>query len=110
MRVLKDASATDHFGRKFLATIINKFRVVSKELVPKTAIRLNSLVLLWHPFLNKIVRFRIVPPDQMDLSHRNISVFAPIGMAVFGREENDRVTVTIGGIKKSLRIIKVVNR
>lgn len=89
---------------------MSKIRVVRDELLPKSTIRLNSVVLLWHSILRKTVNFRLVSPDHADLKNRNISVFSPIGMAIMGHSENDRIAVSIGGIGKELKIIKVLNK
>ncbi|MBL7932914.1 MAG: GreA/GreB family elongation factor, partial [Bacteroidia bacterium] len=85
-------------------------KIVRHPKLLKKAVRLNSVVLLWHSVLKKIVKFRIVLPNNADLKTRKLSVFAPISMAILGKQENDLVKVKIGGIEKELRVLKVINR
>lgn len=106
MDVLQSTSEHEAGGLKQL--LCEATPAKEAEVPPKT-VRLNSLVVLWHSFLKKMVRLRIVLPDKADLSHRNISVLAPLSLAILGHRENDCVTVNIGGISKQLKIIKVSN-
>lgn len=108
--VLQQTAGSSPDNNRFFKKIMQKLRVVRDDLLPKSTVRLNSTVLLWHSFLKKTVRFRIVPPESADLKNKNISVFAPIGMAILGHRENDSVKVSIGGIEKELKIIKVINK
>lgn len=105
----KTAMAADP-QNKLLKKIVRSRKIVRVDFLPKKTVKLGSIVLLWHSFLKKAVRFRIVLPDEVDNGIRNISVFAPISVAVFGHQENDHIYVKIGGIKKELRIIKVTNK
>jgi transcription elongation GreA/GreB family factor len=77
-RVLQETISYNNNNRKYLKTLMSKIRVVREELIPKTTVKLNSMVLLWHSFLQKTVSIRIVPPDLADMAYKNISVFAPI--------------------------------
>src|SRR5688572_23725907 len=96
--VLQKTISRDKSNLKFFKKLMAKISVVREELLPKTTVRLNSLVLLWHSFLQKTVSIRIVSPDLADLGNKNISVFAPISMALLGHKENDSIKVSIGGI------------
>ena len=94
----------------FIDHLIKKAQVVPEGEIPVSTVRINSVVHVWHSFLKRIVKLRIVLPDLADLKVRNISVFAPISLALLGRQENEDVTVSIGPVKKKLRIIKVTNQ
>ena len=104
-RVLKETIIRQQYNLTFFKKIMQKIVVVRDELIPKTTVKLNSIVLLWHSLLKKTVKFRIVSPDHVDLSLRNVSVFAPIASAIMGHKEKDLVRVSIGGIEKELKII-----
>jgi transcription elongation GreA/GreB family factor len=93
----------------FLKRVLSQAKRVPAEELPPRTVRINSVVQVWHSLLRKMVKLRIVLPDLADLKVRNISVFAPISLALLGRQENDDVTISIGPLKKKLRIIKVIN-
>lgn len=109
LRVLAELSKENEHARELLEKITKNATVIKKRDKLRRTVGLNSLVLLWHSFLRKVVRIRIVHPKNSDLSRRNISVLSPISLALFGRRENESVRVNIGGISKELKIIKVTN-
>lgn len=109
LRILTELSSRDEKARELLDEITTKAAVVHKRNKLRRTVGLNSLVLLWHPLLRKIVSIRIVHPKQTDLSRRYISVLSPLSLAILGRSENETVRVNIGGISKELKIIKVKN-
>ena len=110
LRALNHAAQTHGCENELIADILKKAEVVDEKSLPEKTVRLNSIVLFWHSLLKKVVKLRIVLPSMADLQRRNISVFSPISMALLGHSENDSVKVTIGGLKKELKIIKVSNK
>jgi transcription elongation GreA/GreB family factor len=94
----------------FVYRFLRKARKVPGNELPPRIVKINSVVHVWHSLLKRIVKLRIVLPDLADLKLRNISVFAPISLALLGRQENEDVTISIGPLKKKLRIIKVTNQ
>jgi len=98
----------NHFH--FFQKIFRKKKVVKNQDMPGHTVRLNSLVLVWHSILKKVVKIRIVLPKEEDMKLKNISVFAPISLALFGRRVNDSIHLRLPGIKKELRIIKVISK
>lgn len=110
LRVIEEVTQQNSSDKKFLSQLLQKKKIVRDEEVSKKTIRLNSLVVLWHSILKKVVKFRIVLPTEADLKQRNLSVFAPISMAIFGSRENDSIRMNIGGMEKELKIIKVISK
>lgn len=94
---------------KFLKQLLKRLKIIKEKDIPKNTIRLNSLVVLWHSLLKKTVKLRIVLPDKEDLSKKQISVLSPISMALMGHKEKDNLTVSVPGMEKKLRILKVIN-
>ncbi len=109
LRAIQNAAQKNKNDSRFFKKLLRKKKVVQDEHVPKHTVRLNSLVVLWHSILRKVVKIRIVLPGEADLKQKNISVFAPISMAIFGSRENDSIHMNIGGLKKELKIIKVIS-
>lgn len=95
--------------KKFLKSLMNKFRKVNEHEISRKTVRLNSVVELWHSVFKKVIKIKIVLPSQENLNTRNISFFSPISMALIGYTENDLITLKSAGINKYLRIIKVTN-
>lgn len=110
LRAMEQVVQQNKNDHKHLNWIRRSLKIVRHPKLLKKAVRLNSVVLIWHSVLKRIIKFRIVLPHNADLKKRNLSVFAPISMAILGKMENDHVKVRIGGIEKELRLIKVINR
>jgi regulator of nucleoside diphosphate kinase len=94
---------------KFLKVLLKRLKIIKEKDISKKTIRLNSLVIFWNAFLKKIVRLRIVSPDKEDIKTRHISVLSPISMAIMGYKEKDNLIVSIPGLEKKLRILRVIN-
>ena len=103
-----------HAGTAFEKDLLEKMRrrsvLTIDSQMPQNTVRLNTVVYLWHSLLRRMVRFRLVLPQFSDLSVRLVSVFAPIGQAVFGRGESESVRMPFGGGHKELRLIRVINQ
>lgn len=94
---------------KFLKVLLKRLKIIKERDIPKNTIRLNSLVVFWNSLLKKIVKLRIVLPDKEDLRTRHVSVLSPISMALMGYKEKDNLTVSVPGVEKKLRILRVIN-
>jgi len=96
--------------RNFLKGLLQKFKRVKEKEMPEKTVRLNSIVEIWHSLLKKIIKIRIVLPYKANLKERQISVFAPISLALIGHKENDMIEMVIPGLKKQMKIIRVINQ
>lgn len=94
---------------KFLKILLKRLKIIKEKDISRKTIRLNSLVVFWNSFLKRIVRLRIVSPDKEDLKARHVSVLSPISMAIMGYKEKDNLIVSIPGVEKKLRILRVIN-
>jgi regulator of nucleoside diphosphate kinase len=94
---------------KFLQVLLKRLKIIKEKDISKKTIRLNSIVVFWNYFLKKIIRLRIVSPGNENLKKRHISVLSPISMALMGYKEKDNLTVSVPGVEKKLRILRVIN-
>jgi len=94
---------------KFIRTFLQKFKRVKEKELPDKTVRLNSVVEVWNSLLKRIIKIRIVLPYKANLKEKQVSVFAPISLALIGYRENDYVEMNIPGLKKKLKIIRVTN-
>ncbi len=108
-RAIKNSAHKSRTDNNLFRKLIRKAKIIYGAGLSANTVQLNSLVILWHSILKKIVSIRIVLPQNADLHQRKISIFAPISMAVFGLRERASVRVQAGGVEKHLKIIKVIN-
>lgn len=64
--------------------------IVSEEDFPKNIVRLNSIVTIQTSFGRKD-GIQLVLPNEGDLSKRKLSIMSPMGSALIGYSEGDRV-------------------
>ncbi|TCL37382.1 regulator of nucleoside diphosphate kinase [Anaerospora hongkongensis] len=82
--------------------------IVESQAIPEDVITMRSQVLLKDLSSNEEMVCTLVYPDEADMLEGKISVLAPIGMAILGYRENDRVEwATPGGIAQ-LQIEKIL--
>jgi transcription elongation factor GreA len=53
------------------------------------------------------VTYKIVGPDESDISSGKISIASPLGKALIGKEVNDEVTVQTPGGAKNYSVLKI---
>lgn len=94
---------------KFLKVLLKRLKIIKEKDISKNTIRLNSLVVFWNSLLKKVVKLRIVLPDKENLKTRHVSVLSPISMALMGYKEKDSLTLSVPGVEKRLRILRVIN-
>ncbi len=82
--------------------------VTTSELIPNTVIRINSVVDIKTSFGRKM-GLRIVEPDEGDMKRNKLSVLSPIGAAILGFSEGDKVEWLCHGTIETLLIEKVIN-
>lgn len=98
-----------HYEVKFLEILLKRLKIIKEKNISKKTIRLNSWVVFWNSFLKKIVRLRIVTPDLEDIQTRQVSVLSPISMALMGYKEKDNLIMSIPGVERKLRVLRVTN-
>ncbi len=94
---------------KQLGNIITNAKVVKDNELKNDVVSINSMVEFKEDSLNKPIRLQIVLPEEVDISKRKISVFAPISIALFGFKENDKFQWELQSGNKNIEILKVVN-
>lgn len=82
--------------------------IVGKSDFPSNVIRLNSTVNLTDD-KGRTIEVKIVMPGDADIKQKRISVFAPVGTALLGFKEGDRVKWLVPAGERTFRIEKVSN-
>jgi len=101
------------FDRKNAASLhdeLKKATVVEKEKLPGDVVRLNSRVIVQEGTRDKLIELILVVPDKANIKERKVSVFAPIGTALIGFREGQKVRWNVPAGSKTFTIMKVDNQ
>lgn len=82
--------------------------IVEPQDIPSTVITMRSQVLLKDLGSGEELICTLVYPDEADMSAGKISVLAPIGMAILGYREDDKVEWAIPGGIALLQVKKIL--
>lgn len=80
-------SAVGNTNIKSLAESLKDAQVIPSEKTPEDLITMNSKVLLKRMDNNQDVEVSVVYHDDADIKSKKVSVFAPMGMAILGKRE-----------------------
>ena len=81
-------------------------RMVERKDMPNDVIRLNSIATIQTPFSVEKT-YQIVTPEKSDIRKNQISVLAPMGLALFGYAEGDEIIWQFPIGERNIKIIKV---
>jgi len=110
---LKTGPHKHSFDRKNaeeLKVELKKAKLVSPDKFPEDVVRLNSKVKIKEDQNDKTMEFILVTPDKADIKERKISVMAPIGIALIGFRQGQRVKWQVPSGKKTFTIMEVSNQ
>jgi regulator of nucleoside diphosphate kinase len=99
----------DRKNAEALKIELKKAKLVSPDKFPADAVRLNSKVKVKEDQNDQILEFILVTPDKADIKERKISVMAPIGTALIGFREGQKVNWQVPSGKKTFTIMEVSN-
>lgn len=102
-------SAFDRRNAEELHTELKKAKLVSKHAFPLDVVRLNSAVQIKTEDKDEIMKLILVTPDKADFKENKISIMAPVGTALIGFRQGQKVNWQVPGGKKTFTIMKVDN-
>src|SRR5438128_746399 len=82
------------FDRKNAAMLqeeLKKAILVDRDELPDDVVRLNSKVIIKEETKDKLMDLVLVLPEKADIKERRVSVFAPIGTALLGFRQGERI-------------------
>ena len=88
---------------------LKRAKLVTPENFPPDVVRLNSRVKIKEESNDKILEFIVVTPEKANVRERRISVMAPIGAALIGFREGQKVKWQVPSGKKTFTIMEVHN-
>ena len=87
----KDTSYKESISK--LNEELKNANIVAREEMPEDVIKLNSMVTIETPYAVEKT-YQIVTPENGDIRKDKISVLAPMGLALFGYAEGDKIVWT----------------
>ncbi|TDH18402.1 transcription elongation factor GreAB [Segetibacter sp. 3557_3] len=107
---LKFVKAFDKSNAALLNEELKKATLVKKEDLPNDVVRLNSRVIIKEGTKSKLIELVLVVPEKADIKEKKVSVFAPIGTALLGFRQGEKVKWDVPAGSKTFTIMKVENQ
>ena|SRR5689334_14892423 len=109
---LKGRGQKTSFDRKNaegLKAELKKAKLVNADELPIDFVRVNSKVKIQPEGSNEIMELTLVTPDKADIKKNQISIMAPIGTALIGFRQGQKVKWRVPAGKTTFTILEVVN-
>ena len=84
--------------------------IVKRDELPRDVVRLNSKVIIKEVSKEKIMELVLVVPERANIHENKVSVFAPIGIALMGFKQGEKVNCNSPSGNKSFIIMDVCNK
>ena len=102
-------TAFDRRNAEDLRIELKKAKLVNKDDFPDDIVRLNSKVRIKAEENDKVMELMLVTPDKADIKQKMISVMAPIGTALIGFRQGEKVKWQVPAGKRTFTIMEVIN-
>lgn len=89
---------------------LKKAKLVSADKFPADVVGLNSKVRVIEDQNDKVIELILVTPDKADIKERKISIMAPMGIALIGFRQGQKVNWQVPSGKKTFTIMEVSNQ
>jgi len=103
-------TAFDKKNAVLLQEELNKAKLVKRNKLPDDVVRLNSRVKIKEGNKDKLIELTLVVPEKADIKERKVSVFAPIGTALIGFRQGEKVEWNVPSGNKTFTIMEVHNQ
>ena len=104
---LKHSLFRDQLQVEFLNQTLESAEVAASERIPRDIIRMNSRIQVLDLDTGKKELYRLVFPEQADMSTGLISVLAPVGIALLGHKEGEVIEARVPGGTRRLKVERV---
>ena len=102
-------TAFDRRNAEDLRAELKKAKLVNKDDFPIDVVRLNSRVIIKAEGKDELMELMLVTPEKADIKQKMISVMAPIGTALIGFRQGEKVKWQVPAGKKTFTIMEVIN-
>lgn len=100
----------DRKNAEDLKAELKRAKLVNKENFPSDVVRLNSRVTIKAEDRNEIMELMLVTPDKANIKEKKISVLAPIGTALIGFRQGQKIKWQVPAGKRTFTILEVINQ
>jgi regulator of nucleoside diphosphate kinase len=107
---LKSVKAFDKSNALLLQEELKKAKLVKRDKLPADVVRLNSRVVVKEGNREKLIELVLVVPEKADIKEKKVSVFAPIGTALIGFRQGEKVKWNVPSGSKTFTIMEVYNQ
>ena len=110
---MKGASSIRAFDKRnatLLQQELQKATLVSGDELPIDVVRLNSRVVIKEGNKDNLIELVLVVPEKADIKNKRVSVFAPVGTALIGFRQGEKVKWEVPSGRKTFTIMKVHNQ
>ena len=101
--------AFDRRNAEDLQIELKKAKLVNKDDFPDDVVRLNSKVRIKTEGKDEVMELMLVTPDKANIKEKRISIMAPIGTALIGFRQGQKVKWQVPAGKKTFTIVEVIN-
>lgn len=111
VKLLAEARYSEYRGSAYLTGLedeLSKAQVVDPKEIPPDVITMNSQVLLEDTTSGEEMAYTLVFPEESDIVHDKISIFAPIGTAMLGYRVGDVFEWKVPDGVQTLRVKKIL--
>ena len=102
-------STFDRRNAEELTAELKKATVVNKNDFPEDVVRLNSKVRIKAEGKSEEMELILVTPDKANIKEKRISIMAPIGTALIGFRQGQKVKWKVPAGNKTFMILEVSN-
>ena len=103
-------TAFDRKNSEDLKAELRRATIVSKDSFPSDVVRLNSKVTIKEEDKDETMELMVVTPDKANIKEKKISVLAPIGTALIGFRQGQKIKWQVPGGKRTFTILEVTNQ
>jgi regulator of nucleoside diphosphate kinase len=103
-------TASDRKNAEDLKAELKKAMLVNTDKFPPDIVRLNSKVTIKAEDKNEIMELMLVTPDNANIKQKKISILAPIGTALIGFRQGQKIKWQVPAGKRTFTILEVSNQ
>jgi regulator of nucleoside diphosphate kinase len=105
----RDKTTFDRRNAEELQTELKRAKLVNTDDFPLDVVKLNSRVKIKAESTGKVMELKLVTPDRADIKRNQISIMAPIGTALIGFRQGQKVKWQVPAGKTTFTILEVIN-
>jgi len=103
-------TAFDRKNTEDLKAELKKAKLVNNDNFPPDFVKLNSRVTIKAEDKDEVMKLMLVTPDKANIKEKKISVLAPIGTALIGFRQGQKVNWQVPAGKRTFTILEVSNQ